>query len=275
MALRYNVKLSWFVFLLIASILLMGVPVSANNAGAPALDTPPGSQPGIYLVGSKNLDPAQFNNAGDMQFFWWRPLNPEPGVFNWTSIDSYLAAHAVNGKKIGIAIVTAEGRNAGGSMPSPGFVRGNPAIMYDGVTTNEVYEGDFENDFAPGWDVSGPVSLVTSPVFNGAKSARLGGSANSTAVLRQYTLRIPAYLRNAQFAYWWRMETSEAAGRQVVDSPAACITSLRSFCIRSIMKPGAKSCFSIFGPRLESCHDPAAPPATAAMVFSRSSLSPS
>jgi len=35
------------------------------------------------------------------------------------------------------------------------------------------------------------------------------------------------------------------------------------------MKPGRKSPASIFGPRLVSCHDPAAPPPTAAIVFLR------
>lgn len=202
--------LLWFVIL--AVLLLSGIPAARSDASAPALDVPPGSAPGFYLVGSKNLNPALFHHAGDMQFFWWRPLNPEQGVYNWNSIDTYLAAHAVNGKKVGIALVTAEGRNAGGSTASPGFVRGNPAIMYDGVTTDAVYDGGFEGDLAAAWDFSGPVSTVSNPTFGGAKSVRLGGTVNSTGLLRQYTLRIPAYLRNAQIAYWWRLETSEPAG---------------------------------------------------------------
>ncbi len=41
---------------------------------------------------------------------------------------------------------------------------------------------------------------------------RLGGAVNSTALLRQYTMRIPPYLRNAEISYWWRLETSEPAG---------------------------------------------------------------
>ncbi len=36
------------------------------------------------------------------------------------------------------------------------------------------------------------------------------------------------------------------------------------------MKPGAKSSANIFGPRFESCHDPAVPPPTAASVASGS-----
>ena len=209
--------LPWLSLILILAIVaLLAGPAAPGQAGAPrqeaAPQAPTVNAPGFYLVGSKNLNPAQFNHSGDMQFFWWRPLNPEPGVYNWSNIDGYLAAHAVNGKKVGIAIVPAEGRFGGGSMPAPGFVRGDPAVMYDGVTLNEVYIGDFEGDLAAGWDFSGPVTTVTNPVFNGLKAARLGGTTNSTAVLRQGPLRIPPYLRSAQIAYWWRMETSEPAG---------------------------------------------------------------
>lgn len=202
-----------FILVLLLIVLsLLVAPAQSSSASAPTLDVPPGSAPGFYLVGSKNLNPASFYNAGDMQFFWWRPLNPEVGVYNWSAIDNYLSTHAVNGKKVGIAIVTAEGRYGGGSMPSPGFVRDNDAIMYDGVSLEEAYDGGFEGDLAVGWDFSGPVSTVSNPVLSGSKSARVGGTVNSTGILRQYTLRIPPYLRNAEIVYWWRLETSEAAG---------------------------------------------------------------
>jgi len=140
----------WLYLLLILALLSgsLATQSSASVAGqaGPTVDTP-----GFYLVGSKNLDPALFHHAGDTQFFIWRPLNPDEGVFNWSNIDSYLATHAVNGKKVGIAIVPAEGRYGAGSMPAPGFVRGNPAIMYDGVTLDEVDNGGFEGDLAATW----------------------------------------------------------------------------------------------------------------------------
>ncbi|MFZ2359110.1 MAG: SdrD B-like domain-containing protein [Anaerolineae bacterium] len=205
-------KRSKWLYIFLVAALLLASPATQSNAGVASQEGPVVDAPGFYLVGSKNLNPAQFYNAGDMQFFWWRPLNPEPGVFNWSNIDSYLATHAINGKKIGIAIVPMEGRNGGGSMPAPGFVRGDPAIMYDGVTLNEVNDGGFEGDLAAAWDFSGPVSTVSNPVLAGVKSVRLGGAVNSTALLRQYTMRIPPYLRNAEISYWWRLETSEPAG---------------------------------------------------------------
>lgn len=204
-------RFPWLTLLLVV-VLLLGGPAAQIQANVANQEAPTTDAPGFYLVGSKNLNPAQFYNAGDMQFFWWRPLNPEPGVFNWNNIDAYLAAHAVNGKKVGIAIVPAEGRYGGGSMPAPGFVRGDPAIMYDGVTRNEVNDGGFEGDLAAAWDFSGPVTAVTNPIFGGLKSVRLGGAVNTTALLRQYPMRIPPYLRAAQIEYWWRMETSEPAG---------------------------------------------------------------
>ncbi|HSN74219.1 MAG TPA: hypothetical protein VL334_03880, partial [Anaerolineae bacterium] len=201
-----------WLYLFLAIALLTGSPATQSRASVASQAAPTVGAPGFYLVGSKNLDPALFHHAGDTQFFLWRPLNPDEGVFNWSNIDSYLTTHAVNGKKVGIAIVPAEGRYGTGSMPAPGYVRGNPAIMYDGVTLDEVDNGGFESDLAATWDFSGPVSAVSSPVFGGAKSVRLGGDVSTTALLRQYTLRIPPYLRNAQIAYWWRLETSEPAG---------------------------------------------------------------
>jgi hypothetical protein len=209
---------TFFLFLLLGALLLAAFPPASSQASLPAaqhapeLHAPSSAATGFYLVGSKNLNPALFHHAGDFQFFHWRPLNPEPGFFNWTNIDSYLATHAVNGKKVGIGIVPAEGRNGTGSMPAPGFVRGNSAIMYDGVTLNTVNDGGFEGDLAAAWDFSGPVSTVNNPVWVGSKSVRLGGATNTTALLRQYTLRIPAYLRSAEIVYWWRLESSEPAG---------------------------------------------------------------
>jgi hypothetical protein len=95
---------SKLIYMLLAVVLLLGSPATQSRASMPGLEVPPDAAAGFYLVGSKNLDPALFHHAGDMQFFWWRPLNPDLGVFNWSNIDSYLTTHAVNGKKVGIAI---------------------------------------------------------------------------------------------------------------------------------------------------------------------------
>ena len=133
-------KLKSLVYLAAIAVVILasGGIAARTQADTQPLDVPPGAQPGFYIAGSQNLNPAQFHNAGDLQFFWWRVLNPDPGVFNWSSVDNYLAQHAVNGKKVGISIVTAEGRSGNGGLPSPGFVRGNPAVWYNGVTTDQI-----------------------------------------------------------------------------------------------------------------------------------------
>lgn len=215
-----NTKRSALATLLFVIILVLGSVLVSNADTGPEANpnaVPAASAPGFYLVGSKNLDPAQFYHAGDMQFFWWRALNPDRDpntglpIFNWTSLDNYISTHAVNGKKIGIAIVTAEGRSGGGALATPPFVRNNPNVGYDGVTTNQILNGGFESDLQS-WVSDGPVTTTSNPVFGGSKAAQLGGTTGSTAVLRQYTFRIPAGLRNAQISYWWRMQTSEPAG---------------------------------------------------------------
>ncbi len=205
--------------LLLTLLLALSSVLVSNAATGPQGDpaaVPPASAPGFYLVGSKNLNPAQFYHAGEMQFFWWRYLNPDRDsngqpIFNWSSIDNYLSEHAVNGKKVGIAIVTAEGRSGMGYLPTPPYVRNNPAVNYDGVTTDQIRNGGFESNF-DSWTTSGPAAITSNPVVSGSKAAQLGGAVSSTATLSQRTFRIPGGLRNAEISYWWRLETSEASG---------------------------------------------------------------
>jgi hypothetical protein len=204
---------------LLAALLILSSVLVSNAATGPDANpaaVPTTSAPGFYLVGSKNLNPAQFHHAGDMQFFWWRNLNPslDPNtgqpVYQWWHIDNYLSEHAVNGKKVGIAIVTAEGRSGWGYLPTPPYVRDNPAVNYDGVTTDQIRNGGFESNFDL-WIPNGAV-ITSNPVNGGAKAAQLGGSINSTVTLSQRTFVIPGGLRSGEISYWWRMDTSEAAG---------------------------------------------------------------
>lgn len=203
--------LSLFFVLVIA---LAGAQV-INGAETGPVVVPAASAPGFYLVGSANLNPATYHHAGDMQFFSWRQLNPDEisgvPVYNWTSIDTYLAEHAVNGKKVGIAIVPAEGRSGQGALYTPEFVRNKPDGSYDGVETNQIKNGTFESDLQ-NWVTSGTASITTNPVHGGSKALKLGGVVSETAVARQYTFRIPAGLSSGQVSYWWRMQTSEASG---------------------------------------------------------------
>ena len=202
-----------FLFLFLILVLLGGSGLAAlgTSAEKSALEVPPDAAAGFYIVGSQNLDPTQYANAGDMQFFWWRTLNPDPGVYNWQSIDTYLTAHAVNGKKVGVAIVTAEGRADNGALPSPGFVRDNPNATLNGATTNQVKNGDFEQALLD-WNVSGPAFLVGNPVVAGNGALALGGATGSTVNASQTDIRIPPVLVNGQISYWWRLQTAEPAG---------------------------------------------------------------
>ena len=117
---RYYHDTKRFLFLFLALVLAVGSGLAALSTSAEksALEVPPDAAAGFYIVGSQNLNPAQYANAGDMQFFWWRYSTPIRG-FSMAALDSYLTAHAVNGKKVGIAIVPAEGRAAAARWPRP------------------------------------------------------------------------------------------------------------------------------------------------------------
>ena len=202
-----------FLFLFLALVLTAGSGLAALSTSAEksALEVPPDAAAGFYIVGSQNLNPAQYANAGDMQFFWWRILNPDPGIFNWQPLESYLTAHAVNGKKVGVAIVPAEGRADNGALASPGFVRDTPGATLNGNTTNQVGNGDFEQALLY-WNVSGPAFLVGSPVYLGSGALALGGATGSTASAAQPNIRLPSVLVDGHITYRWRLQSTEPSG---------------------------------------------------------------
>lgn len=197
--------------LILLALFVVGGAWKHSTAAPSPLAVPPGSAPGFYLVGNKNLDPGDFHQAGDMQYFWWRQLNPDPGVYTWDAVDSYLAQHAVDGKKVGLAIITYEGRGGYGSLPAPGFVRNDPAATYDGITTEQLYDGGFEEGLY-GWEATAPAEAVSSPVLSGSRALSLGGLTDSTGRVSQSKVRIPNSLRKGEISYWWRVESLEPAG---------------------------------------------------------------
>ncbi|MCC7354185.1 MAG: DNRLRE domain-containing protein [Anaerolineae bacterium] len=93
-----------------------------------------GGQPGYYVIGGTSLDPARYPIAGDLYYVHWSNINPAPGQFAWNYIDSYLAEHAVGGKKVGLAFTVYEGHQAGGITAMPQWARRNGPVGDDNAT---------------------------------------------------------------------------------------------------------------------------------------------
>ncbi len=102
---------------------------------------PSPSAPGFYLVGSKSLESADFNHAGEMQFWAWSELHAGPNAFNWERMDEFIARHYVPanpaqgqpGKKAAIALTTYDGRSGLGAKQMPAWVRATPNTTIPGV----------------------------------------------------------------------------------------------------------------------------------------------
>ena len=195
----------------IAATSLVNAGSFTSQESPEAAPTP--SAPGFYIVGSKNLEPLDFNHSGDLQSFAWDLLNPAQGQYNWTPIDSYLAQHywpsgpGQPGKKVGITITTYDGRYDGGASAMPAWVRQAPNTTLPGVMTEAVKNGNFESDFS-NWSTENPAAITTSNPHGGSKAARLGGTPSTTARVIQYNVLIPELLNDGDFTYWWRTEAT-------------------------------------------------------------------
>lgn len=195
----------------------------ASSQAQPAMPSgptaqPPALTPGFYLVGSKNLDPAQFYHAGDMQFFSWSELEPEQAQYNWPLLDNFINSHSSLGKKAAIALTTYDARGGLGARQMPAWARALPNATIPGELTEAIKNGGFESGPLDSWSVSGPVVGSNSSPHTGVYAARLGGSVGVTAELSQANIRIPCVLAQGQVSYWWRMETTEtgATARDVL-----------------------------------------------------------
>lgn len=195
----------------IAATSLVNAGSFTNQESPEAAPTP--SAPGFYLVGSRNLEPLDFNHSGDLQFFDWSVLNPAQGQYNWGAIDGYLDQHywppgpGQPGKKVGITIKTYDGRYDGGASAMPAWVRQQPNTTLPGVLTEATRNGNFEADLS-NWSIENPGSITTANPHGGSKAVRLGGTPNTTARLLQYSVLIPKVLNDGDFTYWWRTEAA-------------------------------------------------------------------
>lgn len=199
--------------LLVAVVLALGVVTLAQPATMEASAVAPTpAAPGFYLVGSKNLDPALFYQAGDMQFFAWSQLQPGENEFNWSLIDNFINSRSSAGKQAAIALTTYDARAGLGARQMPAWARSLPNATIPGELTEQVRNGGFESGPLDSWSSAGPVSADGNAPYAGVYAAQLGGSVSSTAELSQANIRIPCVLAQGQLSYWWRMETSENGG---------------------------------------------------------------
>ena len=176
---------------------------------------PTSAAPGFYIVGSKNLNPAAFNQSGDMQFFTWAELNPAQGVYDFGRVQQFIADHYVApsattpGKMTAISITPYDGRGGDGAQAMPGWVRAKTNTTIEGSVTQQIRNGTFDAGTLNPWDTSSPVALDTNNPHGGSYSVKLGDMANTTAELRQYSVRIPRVLAMGEISYWWRSTSSD------------------------------------------------------------------
>jgi hypothetical protein len=182
----------------------------ANGAAEQPEAAPTPNGPGFYLVGSKNLEPLDFNQSGDMEFFTWAELNPADGVYDFSAVTAFINSHYIApgpgqpGKMAAFSITPYDGRGGNGSEAMPAWLRALPNTTIDGELTQQIRNNGFETNGLASWNVTGPVSASTNNPHGGATSAKLGDQAGTTAELAQYSVRIPKVLRQGQMSYWWR-----------------------------------------------------------------------
>lgn len=215
-------KRKYVVTLLTAAVMVAVVATSLvsaerlNQGSSEQPDAPPTpAAAGFFLVGSKNLEPLDFHQAGDMQFFTWADLNPSQGVFDFSLIQQYLDSHTIPagpgqpGKKVAFSITTYDGRGGNGAEAMPAWLRAQANSTINGVLTEQVRNGNFEaSSLSSTWTTSGPVSLSSSTPHGGSYAAKLGDQAATTAELLQYGVRIPKILAQGQLTYWWRSSST-------------------------------------------------------------------
>ena len=207
---------------LLALLIVALLATSLANAGNPAQSEaePESNQfvtaPGFYLVGSKSLEPAEFNHSGEMQFWGWSELHGGPNSFNWDRLDQFIAQHYLApgpgqpGKKAAIALTTYDGRGDGGAKLMPAWVRATPGTTINGVLTNSVRNGSF-TDNLDYWETAGQVAITTANPNSAPNAMRMGSQSvpySGTDLLEQYSVRIPFVLNAGTFSFWWRSEAT-------------------------------------------------------------------
>ena len=211
--------------LIVLAALLMVVAIATTLASAEKLTKggpeqqpqtgPTPAAPGFYLVGSKKLDPVDFHQSGDMQFFSWTDLNPADGVYNFGRVRQFISDHYIAqgpgqpGKLAAFSITPYDGRGGDGAKAMPAWLRARPNTTINGVLTEQVKNGTFATNNLSSWVTSGPVSASSDNPHGGSYAALMGDQPGTTAELVQSGLRIPNVLNVGQLTYWWRSVSSD------------------------------------------------------------------
>ena len=122
-------KPSWkavgaLISLLLAIVTLMavrGYHMAVAEHGpelSPGIDRLPNApKPGIYVFEDyNNLDPNTYPIVGGHMDTTWEKLEPQPGVFDWSFLDSWIETEASKGKPVAIGIDTYRGLCCGGDV---------------------------------------------------------------------------------------------------------------------------------------------------------------
>ncbi len=192
-----------------AERLTQGGPEQQPQAG------PTPAAPGFYLVGSKQLNPANFHQSGDMQFFSWAEMNPANGVYDFSRVQQFVSSHYIApgpgqpGKLTAFSITPYDGRGGDGALAMPAWLRARPNTTINGSLTEQVGNGTFATSNLSSWGTSGPVSASSDTPHSGSYSAMMGGQPATTAELVQSSIRIPNVLNVGELTYWWRSTSSD------------------------------------------------------------------
>ncbi len=113
------------ILLLAALLTLVAVRGQRHTAAAergpdlsPGIDRLPNApKPGVYVFEDyANLDPSVYPIVGGHMDITWEKLEPQPGVFDWSFLDSWIEAEASKGKPVVIGIDTYRGICCGGDV---------------------------------------------------------------------------------------------------------------------------------------------------------------
>ncbi len=66
--------------------------------------------PGLYAARDQGYDPTTYHLDGSHQTFYWDVIEPQQDVYNWSSIDTFLAREAAKCTKGALCLITFNGR---------------------------------------------------------------------------------------------------------------------------------------------------------------------
>lgn len=90
-----------------------------DSVPAPAW-VPSSAKSGFYAArDTRNLNPTEYNLAGGHRSFYWDELEPTEGNYQWFKIDNFITSQTALGKKVGLGIITFNGRANEGNVSDP------------------------------------------------------------------------------------------------------------------------------------------------------------